>query len=315
MSRVEPALGVYVQQLYRPLPWLGFNVGGRVDADPRYNAAHVSPRAAVTVSPWHGGTLRAIYAEAFRSPTAFETDPGAGWVPNASLRPEVVRSVEGSVKQRFGAQRIFVGAFRSWWSDMITLATITGAELAKLIAEGQVPADFTSTSQYQNLASIENFGFNGGFDGAAFNGRLRYALTLTGAYSRTAVQGRHEHPAGRSGAVRQRPRLLSAWGRASHARPRRSDARPQGGRPGARGRPSRPTRSWAPSAAFRPTLSGKVPRVQGLSYRIMASINTAPFSPYVVGPNQYATATQPAAELSPIDRFRLTMGLRYDLMP
>ena len=71
----------------------------------------------------------------------------------------------------------------------------------------------------------------------------------------------------------------------------------------------------APTAVLRATVSGAVPAVTGLSYRLSASYASNTHSPYVVGPIQAATPAQPAAELSPVDQFRVTVGLRYDLLP
>ena len=154
-EHLEPSMGVYGQQTFQATKWLGFSAGARGDIDPRYHAVHVSPRAAVTVSPWHGGTLRAIYSEAFRAPSAFEayyTSVQQAWAKNPDLMPELVRGVEASLEQRFGSQRIFFGAFRSWWSGLILLQTLTGPDLDKVIAAGNIAPGTTSASQYQNEA-------------------------------------------------------------------------------------------------------------------------------------------------------------------
>jgi hypothetical protein len=53
--------------------------------------------------------------------------------------------------------------------------------------------------------------------------------------------------------------------------------------------------------------------VRGLAYRLSANVAFSESGPYVIGPIQSATPEQPAAELSPVDRFRAAVGLRYDL--
>ncbi len=317
-EHVEPALGVHGQQTFQASKWLGLSAGARGDIDPRFHAIHVSPRAAVTVSPWRGGTLRAIYSEAFRAPSSYEAyyqSVQNAWARNPALAPEVVRSVEASLEHRFGAQRIFVGAFRSWWSDMILLQTITGRELDKAIAAGDIAPGTASASQYQNVGVIDNYGFNASYDGSLAAGSLRYAVTLTGAYSRRTLAD------GSTGMLTVAPSIfgnarvsydlggaLPVVGLAGQLLgPRAADRALDGG--------FTPAPYVGPSAVLRATLSGQVPGVTGLSYRVTATYATSAFSPYVVGPNQHATAAQPTAELSPIDRFRVAVGLRYDLLP
>ncbi len=69
----------------------------------------------------------------------------------------------------------------------------------------------------------------------------------------------------------------------------------------------------SPHTELRATVSGPVPWVKGLSYRASANLALGSVGPYVVGPNQEATETQPKAELSPVDRFRTALQIRYDL--
>jgi hypothetical protein len=62
---------------------------------------------------------------------------------------------------------------------------------------------------------------------------------------------------------------------------------------------------------MRLTLSGDVPALAGLSYRVSVDLALADRNPYVVGPLQAGTVDHPAAELSPVDRFRVAIGLFY----
>jgi len=107
-SPTEKALAAYVQQTF----WLGhvaaLNGGARVDVDDRFGS-HLSPRAALSILPWRGGTLKAMYSSAFRAPTAFDIyyhDPTSQVAGGKGLKPESVRSVEASFEQRFGAKTL-----------------------------------------------------------------------------------------------------------------------------------------------------------------------------------------------------------------
>jgi len=116
----------------------------------------LSPRAAAAVSPWKGGTVKVVYSEAFRSPTAYETP-----TPTASPRcPRRISnrkrcdSVESSFEQRFGAHRVLLGVFRSWWEDMVLLEQLSAEQVAAAIAAGQLSPDASAVVQYQNVSSI-----------------------------------------------------------------------------------------------------------------------------------------------------------------
>ena len=65
-----------------------------------------------------------------------------------------------------------------------------------------------------------------------------------------------------------------------------------------------------PLGEVRATLSGRVPRVRGLGYRLSANYSFTDRAPYTVGPSALASG---AAELLPLDRFRTAIGLSYDL--
>ena len=65
-------------------------------------------------------------------------------------------------------------------------------------------------------------------------------------------------------------------------------------------------------AELRATISGPVPKLEGLSYRVGANYAAARNAPYVAGPTRLATGER---ELVPVDRFRVAVGLQYDLVP
>jgi hypothetical protein len=66
-----------------------------------------------------------------------------------------------------------------------------------------------------------------------------------------------------------------------------------------------------PQLQLRATVSGPVPFVKGLSYRVSANYAVADRGPYVVGVAQQAYSWQPSAELIPVDTFRVTAGISY----
>ena len=310
----EYALAFYAQQTWRPVRWLGLNAGARLDDDQRFGT-RVSPRAAASLTTWKGGTFKAIYSEAFRTPTSYETNYADGLTEIAApnLKPETVRSAEASIEHRFGTQRILFGAFGSWWSNMVLLQTLTRAELDMAIAQGMVPSGDTGVSQYQNVSSIDDYGFNGAFEGSALGRDLRYGVNLTGAVSRRS------NPDGSVLPLTVAPQLFGN-ARISYDLP--GDwpvvgvvGQVVGSRPADRAfdggfavTPYAPTQ-----VELRATVSGPVPRVSGLSYRVSADCAFAGENPYVAGPIQYATSPTQTAQLSPVNRFVTTMGLQYDL--
>jgi outer membrane receptor for ferrienterochelin and colicins len=315
-QKTEYLIALYGQQTWRPVPWLGLNLGARFDDDQRFGTK-LSPRAAIAVTPWKGGTLKGIYSEAFRSPTAYETSyaDGVTQIPTDHLRPETVRSVEGSMEQRFGAHRILLGVFRSWWEDMVLLNGVSQGIVDAAVAAGQLPigSDPSSVVQYQNVSSINNFGFNGAFEGAALRRDLRYGLNVTGAYARRT------NPDGTTQPLSVAPQI---YGNAHVSYDLPGDwpvlglaALYVGRRPADRAFDGgfTPTPYAPPQLELRATISGQIPGIAGLSYRVFADYAVADRNPYVVGPVQIATPAQPSAQLSPVDQFRTTVGLQYDI--
>jgi outer membrane receptor for ferrienterochelin and colicins len=312
VRKTEEALGLYLQQTVRPASRVDLNLGARLDADQRFGT-HLSPRLAVAVRPWAGGTLKVIYSEAFRGPTLYEAayvDPSSQ-IAAPQLGPEVVRSIEGVMTQRWGTDHILLGAFRSWWQDLVVLSQLTPAEIAAAVGSGQLTAGTTSAVQYRNVSEINNLGANLAYDGTRLDGRLRFAANLT------VAQARRGEPDGTRVDLTVTPKVFGN-ARASYALPgslptiglamlffgpRLADRANDG--------MFSPTPSAPPQVEMRLTLSGDVPALAGLSYRVSADLALADRNPYVVGPLQAGTVDHPAAELSPVDRFRVAIGLAY----
>jgi outer membrane receptor for ferrienterochelin and colicins len=309
----DALLGAYAQQTWDPTARFGLNVGGRIDAAAKYSAAF-SPRVAGRVEAWKNGTLKAIYAEAFRSPSIVETEYTSDVIlANPAMRPETVRSVEALVEQRFGAQRLLFGAFRSWWSDMIAVHILTAAEQQQLQQEQSITIRGTGVAQLRNVSSIENFGFNSALEGSFVTTRLRYGLNVTGAVARQQSEGDVKSPITVApnvyGNARVSYDLSRGWpviALAANAMSKRLADRALDGH-------FLPL-PYAPlQLELRATVSGDVPGMKGLSYRASVDWALADRAPYVVGPNQSYPDYRMAPELAPVDTLRATIGLTYRL--
>ncbi|MGC4114066.1 MAG: TonB-dependent receptor [Myxococcales bacterium] len=184
-SHLDGTLGAYLTQLARPLRWLALDGGARFDYDPSFGW-HLSPRAAVTFSLWQGAYLKGLYSEAFRAPSAYELYYAdyKTEIPALGLHPEIVRSVEGAFEQRLGGQRLLVGVFAAWWSDLIALKTLTEEEVAAAQARGELGETSGEAVQYRNVSKVRSFGGNLAFDGTLLDRRLRYGLSATLAWAR-----------------------------------------------------------------------------------------------------------------------------------
>jgi outer membrane receptor protein involved in Fe transport len=310
--RTEGALGVYLQQTARPASNLDLNLGLRFDSDQRFGT-HLSPRLAVAVRPWTGGTLKAIYSEAFRAPTLYEiayTDPRSQ-VDASGLSPEVVRSVEVLLTQRWGSDRFLIGGFRSWWLGMVSLQQLSQAQIDAAIAAGKLAPGTSSAVQYQNVSAINDLGLNASYDGSRLGGRVRFGANIT------IADAHRDGPDGNNADLTVTPKVFGN-ARVSYALPpgfpviglaalffgeRLADRANDGG--------FMPTPKAPPQVEARLTLSGDVPGVAGLSYRATVDAALASHNPYVAGPVQAATPDQPSAQLSPVDRFRVGVGLWY----
>ena len=101
---------------------------------------------------------------------------------------EGVRSVETSFEQRWGAQRLFVGAFHSWWQDLVRLEDLDDEDLAAAIASGELLPDTPGAAQLRNVSAIRSYGFNLGYDGS-LAGALRYGMSVTHAVTRVSEPG------------------------------------------------------------------------------------------------------------------------------
>lgn len=323
VDRSGGILGAYVQQTWTPIRQLGLNAGARIDHDPRFDPV-VSPRAAASFEVWRGGTVRGIYSEAFRSPSFHETDDYSELRPRAlKLDPERVRSFEASFEQRAHAQRVLFGAFYTRWKDLVELHAMTEEETRAASREGRLSFVLPGLlyEEYRNVAEIHSYGFNAVFDGSAMDNALRYGLSATGAYTRRRAAGlgpaddpsdREDEPLPLAPAFTGNARISYDLGRplptvalASYVFSARASSRGLAGR-------FDPTPYGPQQLALRLTITGALPFLPGLSYRLIGNFLVGGHGPYVIGPTQTATSAQRSAELDPLDPVRITIGLQYD---
>lgn len=307
-------LAFYAQHTARLLSPLTLNAGARLDVDPRFGTA-VSPRGALVVVPWREATLKGIYSQAFRAPSAYErgyADPNSD-VANRDLEAETVRSLEISFEQRFGLHRLFFGAFRSWWNDVVSLVELEGEDLDEFINNGQLLPGTEYGYQYQNLARIDNWGVNAAYDGAFLDGKIGYGVTFTGAFtrqelpdeeSRVPVVGPQVFGNGR---LRYSPaEKIPTFAVALQYQGRRLvDQYYEGSFA------NLPT--VAPSWQLKATVSGDVPGVETLEYRVGANYSFAKRGPYTIGANIYESDER--ADLAPVPQLSLFAGLHYRFEP
>jgi outer membrane receptor for ferrienterochelin and colicins len=320
----DKIFGAYLQQTWAPAAWISLNAGARLDYDRRFRS-RLSPRLAASFPLWQGGTLKGIYSEAFRAPSWQEYASAVeNQLPAVNLRPETVRSMEAVVDQRLGSHRLLFGVFRSWWRDLTEQHFLDAEEIRQGQLAGLLPLFISKAPfQYRNVSSIDNYGFNAGYEGTLGQSRFRYGLNATGAIARRVETGRPDAPLVVApqvfGNARVAYDLANGWptvALAGHYRAARpSDA------------------AWAfspppyapPLVELRLTVSGAVPGVAGLTYRATANYAFAAKGPYNIGPAQYQNYIGPrdpltgetylinrSPELIPIDRFRAGVGVQYD---
>lgn len=312
-SLTDGIIAAYAAQAFSPTNFLDVNLGLRLDHDTRAGDS-LSPRLAVGAAPWNGGRWKLIYAEAFRAPSGYEmtySDP-ASQVAAPDLQPETVRSIEASMEQRFGKHRILFGVFRSWWNDMVGTVTLADPELEAAIARGELSPAVGEGYRRSNIARIDNYGFNAGYDGAAVDGRLRFGLnytaarTLENAGDGTGARPQHVAPQafGNARISYDLSGSLPTLGAAARFHDRQLSMQFYDG-----GFSVPPTAPGAVALKF--TVSGRMPAHAKLSYRLGAEYSFAQREPYAIGPMLYAVDETSRAELAPVRRAQIFLGLEY----
>jgi outer membrane cobalamin receptor len=307
--------GAYLQQTWAPTRDLRFNGGIRGDRDPRFSIV-LSPRIAVNWNAWKGSTFKAAYAEAFRAPSWDETNNATvRRIAADPLNPEKVRSVEASVQQRVGPHRVAVGTFYSTWTNLVGLQTLSTAETIQAIRDGKTSVPFTpgvQLTQYRNVSKVDNFGLNSSIGGTLGFQQFEYEATLTVARAQETENGDSKRLSlaprifGNARIAYTLGGALPTVAIAGHfLGDRLADHAIDGA--------FVPLPHAPPQLELRLCLSGTVPGLSHLSYRAIANYAFADRGPYVVGPVTSSIPTQPSPQLNPVDRFRTTLGLQYDL--
>jgi outer membrane receptor for ferrienterochelin and colicins len=313
------SVGPYIQQTWNPAASLDLNAGARVDIDDRFSPV-LSPRGAVVLRPFEKTTFKAIYAQAFRAPTWSETSLSNHTVaPAPGLLPERVRSIEASAEQGLGTQRLRLGAFATRWTDLVETAPVSLDALARLQESGMVGV-VGNIVQSINVASINNYGVNGSWQGSSLEGKLRYGANVTWAFARVRKAGAST-PLAAVPAIVGNAHVAYSFGfylpTASFA------VQAMGTRPADRVAPSNgatlPTAP--PMADLRFALTGRIPKVPALGYVLTADYLTASRGPYTAGPDVVAIpavlgvrSMLPAPGYAPIDELRIMVGLRLDFL-
>ena len=216
-----------------------------------------------------------------------------------------------------------MGAFRTDWRDMVELHILTEAEMLAAAAQGKV--DLVSqiiAGQYRNVSSIENYGFNGAYEGSLAEGSLRYGLNLTGAIARRTDQQHGTTPLEVAPRLFGNARILydfpGDWPALGIAAQFKTNALTDRALDGL----------WSPlpiapaQLELRFTVSGPIPPLRGLWYCASANYAFTDRTPYTAGVHQSSGIGQryfpylPEFDkwyLAPVDTFRVTVGLGYDL--
>ncbi len=293
-SATEWLAAPYVQHRAALTDTVSLNAGARVDAQTSFDPK-LSPRAALVWRAVKDGVLKAVYSEAFRSPSYYERlfDWPGSLTPNPALKPETVRSGDLSWEQRIGTKRGLVGVF---YQRFESLSTFTSLD--------------SGGGQFQNAGGIDNFGANASFEETA--GKLRYGGNVTVASTaRAGANGDERLPVAPS--VYGNMRVLympgeSVWSNPAFALassivgPRLANVAYNGAWPT---RPAVPTQ-----VELRGTFTGTLSK--GLDYRLMANYAFRGQNPYAIGPTQ---TPEDGGTVNPslvqVNRLLVLAGLQY----
>lgn len=310
---VDPTIAVHGEQSYSIAPWLAVTAGVRLDLDSRFPAV-ASPRGAVTAHPWAGGTLKALYAHAFRAPSDAETDTSS-WghtVPSQGLRAEEMDAVELVAEQRVSTHRVAIGLFAERLQNAVDKHKLTRDETIAAIGAGLAPSHYSEAAvlyQFRNDDTISSWGFTSAAESSLLDGALRLGASFTGAVASDAngdlVPAAPRVFGNARASYDLRGGLPTVAVAASFAG---KTVIEQGYHGGLGVVPSAP-----PQLDLRGTLSGPFPKVRGLSYRAIASYAFQDRSPFAVGPSaENLSPTLPRPVLAPVQRWQATLGLQYD---
>ena len=139
--------GGYVVANARPIQELSIDLGGRFDYVSTFADGAFSPRGALVVRPWTGGTLKLLGGGAFRAPSPYElryNDGGTTQIAPEALAPERVWSGELEYTHRIEELSFTASVFYNRIENLITLGSTT-------IDDGSGPVD---VFVYENSTDI-----------------------------------------------------------------------------------------------------------------------------------------------------------------
>ncbi len=106
--------GIFVQDEWSIAPRWRLSAGARYD---RYSIdlAHTSPRLGLVHTLTDATTIKLLAGEAYRVPNAFERQyEDSVYLANPTLKPEVIRTVEGIVEQRISGDQMLGASLYSY---------------------------------------------------------------------------------------------------------------------------------------------------------------------------------------------------------
>lgn len=142
--------------------------------------SRLTPRAAAVWHPTAGDTLKAIYTEGFRAPSASEAffDDSLDYIPNLGLVPETARSGELVWERRIGSVlALSASAFAAEYDHLIRVETVPAPGLGRP-PDPANPKDFRQQARNGDRFAVR---------GVELGGRLRLAERLE-AYGGVSVQ-------------------------------------------------------------------------------------------------------------------------------
>jgi iron complex outermembrane receptor protein len=162
----------FIQDEYSMTRRLTTTAGVRYDYYSQAGGA-VSPRIGIVLNPTRATTVKALYAHAFRSPSAVELhwkEEEINFIPNPDLKPERIRTLELVWEQQLAEHTVSSASIYRYKMHEIIDITIQGA---------------TQTIQFQNLGHVDAIGAE-----IALRRRTRSGLL---AYSNYAYQRARHH--------------------------------------------------------------------------------------------------------------------------
>lgn len=141
-NKPNSTIAVFSQDEFQVSPMLTLVGGLRWDWNARREDA-LSPRLAVIVMPTSATTIKALYGEAFRAPSAAEADLSTTYnVSNPALKPERIRTLELTVEYRFSSPLMLSGSVYSFRmhglidQDLLPDGSVTYKNLTKADGSG-----------------------------------------------------------------------------------------------------------------------------------------------------------------------------------